>query len=441
MSARSGHLGFRRNSNGSRLLKTGVAHHKAGQREQAEAVYRKVLRKAPRNADALHLLGIIALDRGQPQRAIELIERALAITPVFPAAHLTFGNALRVVGRFDEGEASYRRAIELQPDFAQAHSNLASLLIGRELFDEALESATRAAELMPKLIEAHFNRALALFHRRRFAEAEAAYRKVLAAEPENVLTLSALGAVLTELKRFDEAIESHRQAIALQPENGQLHFRLAETLRTSGDPHASEASSRHGLALKAEVAKPWAGLGLTLRMLGRFDEARSCFERALKLDPELPEGHAGLAIIGQQLGREGHIEQLRALLAEPDRSVTSRIWLGFALGRMLDNADRYDEAFPYFAEANTLLRQKLADFGRGLRSRGAAGSGEPRHPIVHASPLFDGRTGRGSIGAAGLCCRHAALGHQPRRANRRQPFARHRCRGTRRYRHDLPDGV
>src|SRR3974390_1033170 len=56
-------------------------HHKAGRLERAEALYRKVLQKMPSNPDALHLLGVIALDRGHLDQAIQLISKALAVHP------------------------------------------------------------------------------------------------------------------------------------------------------------------------------------------------------------------------------------------------------------------------------------------------------------------------------------------------------------------------
>src|SRR5438105_10283453 len=62
-------------------LSTALEHHRAGRLERASAIYRKILNKAPDNPDALHLLGVIALGDRRPERAIQLIGRAVAVSP------------------------------------------------------------------------------------------------------------------------------------------------------------------------------------------------------------------------------------------------------------------------------------------------------------------------------------------------------------------------
>ena len=344
-------------------LKAGIAHHQAGQLDEAEAIYRQVLKAAPNSGEALHLLGLVSHDRGDSARAMQFIQRALEATPESAAVHLSLGNLLRASDQLDAATKSYRRAIALKPDFAHAHCNLASALSRQGLHEEALESAARAVELMPDLAEAHFNRAAALARRRRFVDAEAAFRKVLALQPDNAAALTELGQVVAELKRFDEAIGIMRRAVELQPDKIGAHLPLAATLVMAMDLDASEAAWRKAIDLAPNSARAWAGLGTTMRVVGRFDEARVYFERALALDPDLSDAHGGLAVIGQLPSNEAHVDRLRALAASPEVEIEHRVWLSFALGTMLDNAGRYDEAFSSFAEGNAAHRERLAGFG------------------------------------------------------------------------------
>lgn len=341
----------------------GLALYKAGRRDRAEQLCRKILRREPNQPQALHLLGRIAAERGRHEYAVQLILRALAGLSDRAEAHHDLGNALRALERFDKAADHYRAAIALRPDFAEAHCNLSALLLRREAHEAALEHATRAAELMPQLAAAHYNRAVALTGRRRFAEAEAACRSALARQPQNAEALSTLGYALTVLRRIGEALVYHRAALELQPNNPLFHLRLASAQFFSGDPAAGEASCRRALSFDPHSVMAWTELGEILKALGRFAEARSCLRRALELDPQQPGAYAGLAVLGERAGGAEPLQRLRALLADPTSPVMARIDAGFALGTLFDNADRYDEAFPCFSQANALYGELLAQAG------------------------------------------------------------------------------
>ena len=50
-----------------------LAHHRAGRVNEALPLYRRILEVDPRHADALHMMGEIALRAGRPDLAVELI--------------------------------------------------------------------------------------------------------------------------------------------------------------------------------------------------------------------------------------------------------------------------------------------------------------------------------------------------------------------------------
>jgi len=356
---------LRQNQQIARDLEAGVAYHRAGQRDRAEQLYRKVLRRAPNQVDALRLLGVIASERSRHEYAVQLISRALAVLPGFAEAHRDLGEVLRALGRLDEAADHCRAALALKPDYALAHCSLASILIDQGLFEGALEHASRAAELMPEAAQPHFQRGSALAAQWRFVEAAAAYRRALALQPNNAEALSVLGAILTQLQRIDEAMECHRKALDLQPNNPLLHLQLSRTQVIGGDPEGGEASCRRALSLDPNSAEAWRELGQALRGLGRFDEARSCLRRSLELDPKRPDVYGSLALLGERAGGEEQLQPLHALLGDPTRPAADRINAGFALGMLLDNADRYDEAFPCFHQANSLYHHRQTEAGVG----------------------------------------------------------------------------
>jgi tetratricopeptide (TPR) repeat protein len=344
-----------------RTVRAGFAHHQAGRLDRAEALYRRALEKDPDDANALHLLGVVAYQCGEIGTALRLFERALPNLPELADAHVNYGNALRDTGKLAEAVESYGRAVALKPDFGMAHSNLACALNQQRKFAAALESSERAIELIPEFFGAYINLAAALVGLERFGEAEAPLRRAFELLPDRAETLRDLGWVFAKLGRFGEAVSCHERALRLDPNDATTHYGLGATLYLADDLAGSEASFRQSLVLAPDHAMAWHGIGNVLRSSGRFEAALSCFRRALELDPDLPEVHRSLAVTGQRAGDEAQLEGLKALVASPERANSDRIAAGFALGMLLDNADRYDEAFPCFAQANFLYRQQRAE--------------------------------------------------------------------------------
>jgi tetratricopeptide (TPR) repeat protein len=73
----------------TRTVNAGFAHHQAGRLDRAAALYRKALQREPEHAEALHLLGLIAFQRGEFDSAIELIGRALTSQTLSPPHRAT----------------------------------------------------------------------------------------------------------------------------------------------------------------------------------------------------------------------------------------------------------------------------------------------------------------------------------------------------------------
>jgi len=67
---------------------------------QAEARYRQLLAIEPRNADALHLLGVIAYQTGSHQSSVDMIDQAIEINSNVASYHSNRGNALKELKRW-----------------------------------------------------------------------------------------------------------------------------------------------------------------------------------------------------------------------------------------------------------------------------------------------------------------------------------------------------
>ena len=109
------------------VIDLAVQHHNEGRLPQAEIIYQQILQSNPNHPIALHLLGVIALQMGKNDKAVNLIERALDVEPDLAEAHNNIGIALRELGRLEEARMRFCTALKLKTDYAEAHYNLGML--------------------------------------------------------------------------------------------------------------------------------------------------------------------------------------------------------------------------------------------------------------------------------------------------------------------------
>ncbi len=276
-----------------RRVEVGLQHHGAGRLLEAEALYREALAEDPQNIDALHFLGVIALQRGDPAQAAVLISQALSRNAANPPALNNLALALAAQGKRREAVSAWLDALALQPDFQDAQRNLkGNLSAGGGLQRDAAS-------------DAHFNQGNAYQEEGRLEEATASYREAVAMAPDFPAAHSNLGSTLAQQGRAGEAVACFRKALVLEPELAEAWFNLGVSSYRLGDlASATPALERY---LQAQPDDPAALmiLGEIHFLANRLDQAAGCVERVLAGDPHAAGAHSLLANILRNQARHG----------------------------------------------------------------------------------------------------------------------------------------
>lgn len=187
-------------------------------------------------------------------------------------------------------------------------------------------------------------------------EAAEAYRRLLAIRPGLADSWYNLALMERASGRFEAALEAYDQALA-RGVSGPEEARLNKAVIYADD------LARHDLAqgeLEAALAAAPGYLPALLNLgnlhedMGRKAEARAAYERALAVGPEDAVALARLAGLGR--ADAAMLERVRAALSAPGRTEADRAELGFALGKALDQAEQYDDAFEAYGAANAASR-------------------------------------------------------------------------------------
>lgn len=167
------------------LLRSARRLYGAGRWAEAEAACRHVLARDPSDADALHLLGALALRAGNTGRAYGLIGHAVRRRPSFPEALNNLGVALEALGRPADAAAAYREALRLDPAYDLAYGNLGNALRALGQLDAAADAYATAAARRPADPAPRLALAVVCQERGRLAEAIEHYRQRADLEPDS----------------------------------------------------------------------------------------------------------------------------------------------------------------------------------------------------------------------------------------------------------------
>jgi len=231
-----------------------------------------VLRRNPKHADALQLLGAVQLQSGRPELAAPLLARAVKANPRHAPAHLHLGTALWRLGRLDEALAAYDASIALNPAGASAHNGRGVVLGALSRPAEALASHEAAIALNGADADAHYNRGVQLFALRRADEAVAALDRAIVLNPAHAAAHNNLGTALKALGRPAEAIQAYDRAIALAPAYAEAFINRATARADLNQLEAALADYDQAIALEPANVGARYMRSLALLGLGRFEE-------------------------------------------------------------------------------------------------------------------------------------------------------------------------
>lgn len=124
--------------------------------DQAEGFLDSILKQEPDFADALHLKGYIAFQRGALDTARRLVEQAIAKDFHFEDYHVTLGHILLALGDREGAKNSFGAAIALNPKYNEAYIGLAHIFLAEDSVDSAIGALATARSSSAKHPETNY---------------------------------------------------------------------------------------------------------------------------------------------------------------------------------------------------------------------------------------------------------------------------------------------
>ena len=203
----------------------------------------EILESGRRFADVYHLRGLSLSLLGQPDKALEDFDRALAVNQRYIDALVHRGVVLVELGRTAEADASFQRAASLGQTgangfsrpvasrLANLHATLGDAYAEVGAIPEAIREYQRAVELGPDFHDLRYRLARLLLEAARPLEAREELERIVAVQPKFVDAQAALGLAHYLSGDATGAQEIWARCLTQRPENARIGAYLAMARR------------------------------------------------------------------------------------------------------------------------------------------------------------------------------------------------------------------
>jgi len=197
----------------------------------------KIQRQREKDPQYQYNLGIFYINNGQPDKALEHLNKSLSLDPDNTLTLIGLGLAHTLKRNLEESERYYKKALSLDPTIAEAHNYLGSVYQEMGYLDKAEQEFLIAAQT-----ENYHSRELPYYNLARLylikEEKEKAYeyiKKSIEINNNLAMSLNLYAVICEEFERYTEAIDYYEKALKISPDEINIQFNLAGAYLKKGD--------------------------------------------------------------------------------------------------------------------------------------------------------------------------------------------------------------
>jgi tetratricopeptide (TPR) repeat protein len=214
----------------------------------AQKIFQSVLKKEPKNTEALVALASTFSQQMDFDRSFQYINDALRINPRYRDAYVLKGSNYMILDKRELAKSSYETAVQQDPKFFEAYLMLGSLYQS-EGNAICLEYYKTAVDLQPKNPEVLFSLAYAEQVFNQPDRALNLYRKMIKLDTGYYEALNQIGVIKQyNYKQIDSAIYYYKSALASEPRFVEAWHNLGMCYEEQGD--LTRALQSYAKALK-----------------------------------------------------------------------------------------------------------------------------------------------------------------------------------------------
>ncbi|MFN3523821.1 MAG: tetratricopeptide repeat protein [Phenylobacterium sp.] len=225
----------------------GVMLRQTRRHDEALKAFDQAIRLNPKNMSAQNNKGNVYNDLGDGPKAEAIFAKLARLDPRNAEVHRALGRALRNQGKHAAAAARFRQTVALKKDSVDGWLDLSAVEADIGRMDAAFEILDKAMEHCPDAPRLKEARAAMMTGAGQFRAVEAYLNEVIAQGGDAAWVQHRLGAAMAEYDR-PRANTHLRRAVEMDPANVEARLRLAESLsRTRGPQEAANLEEAYAI--------------------------------------------------------------------------------------------------------------------------------------------------------------------------------------------------
>jgi tetratricopeptide (TPR) repeat protein len=333
----------------------------AGNYDEAESDFKKLLQIDPEIAEIHATLGVVYFQEKKFDLAVAELRRALRLKPGLARASTLLAISLSEIGEYPEALPGLEKGFQRAPDPDTKRLcglQLMRAYTGLQRDQDAVAVALEMNKLYPNDPEI-------LYHTSRIYGnfAYLTLHKLEAVAPTSIWRHQAVAEAFESEGSTDLAIGEYREVLKLDPHRVKIHYRIGRTLLARWQlTHLPEDRAEAAREFEQELqldpgnANAIYELAEIHRQMNELDQAQQLFETALKYYPDFEEAQLGLATTLMRQDKPDlalpHLQRAIALAADDEVA-----WYRLSQAdRALGNTEEQKKALAQFQR----LRSQIA---------------------------------------------------------------------------------
>ncbi len=361
------------------IAKLGRLYHANGYQTEAMACWKALSGQDSKNAQWPYFIADLSRLSGDESNMRPMLEAAAELAPDYSPIWLKLGNIYFTEGAFEDAKRCYEKRLELQtgdPYAAVALARIALREEDQEVAKRWLRKATRWSPTLPtahnlfaRLLTAEGDEKGAAKQRwlgtaaGRFREAPDPWIDELTKYCYDIEQLLTLGSIDFQTFHDDYGQGYFERAIELAPQNPEPYEALGRVFLEKKEPQKAREIFEKGIEQPNAPATLYVRLTEAFRLLDRPDEALRTTQIGLESMPNDPDLHIALGTVLDDMGRyDDAIIAFNAAMTDIEHSAKANL----SLALVMEHSDQKEKAYDYLYKALELqpnYPQVLAELG------------------------------------------------------------------------------